>query len=51
MKPCLPKASADAFMISSESATIPLRKYVNAMDTNIKLQLHQQLNNPNRYGY
>ena len=31
MKPSLPKASADAFMISSESETIPLRKYVNAM--------------------
>ena len=36
MKPCLPKASADALMVSSESATTPLRKCVStAWDTSL----------------
>jgi len=34
MKPCLPKEFADALMVSSESAMIPLRKCVKAVSSN-----------------
>jgi len=33
MKPCLPKEFADALMVSSESAMIPLRKCVKAVSS------------------
>jgi len=43
MKPCRPKESAAAFMVSTESATTPLVKYVSYIGNNKKAMLHQQI--------
>jgi len=43
MKPFRPKESAAAFMVSTESATTPLVKYVSYIGNNKKVMLHQQI--------